>query len=278
MISRNFTPAWAGLVAFATSLAVPSDACSQLRPLDPMDFEVLGEPGWLMESGAGAFTEQRASLAGVSGDLLELGTTRIVWGLGRVAMELSATLLRVYEDQEVYTDPVGDARPSDGSARVDAGDLRVSTMVRLTGEGARVPVVLRFGTRLPTTDNRVGLGRDQTDFFSTLGTRGHWGPWRVGAEAGFGVNGTRDTGHEQIDPILFGMTASYDAGTVRPLLELTGQHDPRSDRDRRGNENIGELRLGARFGGRAWLSVLGVRGWTSTSPALGVVLRAGTRF
>jgi hypothetical protein len=153
----------------------------------------------------------------------------------------------------------------------------VSTLVQLSEEGA-TPLVLRFGTRLPSTNNEEGLGRDQTDFFSTLALQPTWGRWKIGAEFGVGINGTRDTVNEQIDPLLFGVTAIREGGSVRPMLEATGQHDPRSNRDRRGNENVGEVRVGARVGEASWLTVLLVRGWTSTSPDLGLVVRYGKRF
>lgn len=266
------------VLAVGAALLCGTPAAGQLRPLDPVDFEVIGDPSWTVEVGVGVFGGQRASLAGTSGDLLEMGTTRIAWGLGRVAVELSGTILRIFDDRTVYTEPVGDARPHDESLRVDAGDTRVTTIVRLSDDGASVPIVVRFGTRLPSTDNKVGLGRDQTDFYSTLAVRPVWGRWAVGAELGMGINGTRDTGNEQIDPILFGLTATWKEGGVRPVFEATGQHDPRSNRDRRGNENIGEIRLGVRSGIHRWLSVLLVRGWTSTSPDLGLVVRLGARF
>ena len=269
-------PPAALLVALLAATA--SGGSAQLRPLDPVDFHFLDEPGWTMETGAGGHVGQRATLAGTEGDLLELGNTRIVWSTGRMALELSGTLLRIFQDERSYEEPVGGARASDGSLRVDAGDARVTTLVRLSEEDA-TPVVLRLGTRLPSTNNEVGLDRDQTDFYSTLAILPQLGSWRVGAEFGVGINGTRDTGNEQIDPLLFSVSATRTVGWFRPLLEATGQHDPRSNRDRRGNENVGELRLGGRMGGaNAWLTILAVRGWTSTSPDLGVLVRVGRRF
>jgi hypothetical protein len=266
-----------GFAAMAVACWAAS-AGAQLRPLDPGDFDVLDHQSWRMETGAGVLGGQRASLAGTSGNLLEIGVTRIVWSLGRVALELSGTLLRVYEDEEVFTEPVGGARPSDGRRRIDAGDTRVSTLVRLSGPAASTPWYLRFGTRLPSTDNRVGLGRDQTDFFTTVAVRPEWGTWVVTGEFGLGINGTRDTGNEQIDPLLFAVTATRTMGNIRPLLEATGQHDPRSNRDRRGNENIGEVRLGFVAGADRGMSVLIVRGWTATSPDLGLLVRFRADF
>lgn len=286
----TLVPVAAAAFLAAGALALPPALHAQLRPLDPVDLSGLGRSGWTVVTGVGGLAGQKASLAGVNGDLLELANMRVAWSLDRVVLELSGTLLRIYDDRETYVDPVGDARPSDGTLRVDAGDLRVSTLVRLDGSDDDTPVALRFGTRLPTTDNRVGLGRDQTDFFATLAARDRWGAWWVAGELGMGINGTRDTGHEQIDPILFAVSAERSEGRWRPVLEATGQHDPRRNRDRRGNENIGEVRVGTRVslsgsradaaGGaeRPWLSVLFVRGWTSTSPDYGLLVRLGWRW
>ncbi len=84
--------------------------------------------------------------------------------------------------------------------------------------------------------------------------------------------------YPEIDPILFAASFVYEAGLVRPLLELTGQHDPRSGRDRRGNENLGEVRVGAVIGGALWIKVTAARGWTPFSPAVGLAVLFGTRF
>ena len=89
---------------------------------------------------------------------------------------------------------------------------------------------------------------------------------------------TRDPRHEQVDPILFAASFLYEAGLVSPLLELTGQHDPRSSRDRRGNENLGEVRVGALIGGDRWIKVMGARGWTPFSPEIGITVLFGARF
>ena len=256
--------------------AVPGEA--QLRPLDPMGWSTFERPGGTVVVGGGFYTGQRVSLAGVEGRLAEVAAFQATWAYERVAVRLAGTLLRLFVDQHVFAEPLEDTRPPDGSSRRDAGDIRVSTIIRLTGNDAKVGAALRFGTRLPTTDNREGLGRDQADFFATLGLRFHRGPLAVSIEGGAGVNGTRDPRHEQIDPILFAASFMYEGGLVSPLLELTGQHDPRSSRDRRGNENLGEVRVGALIGGDRWIKVTGARGWTPFSPEFGLTVLFGTRF
>ena len=169
-------------------------------------------------------------------------------------------------------------RPSDGRRRIDTGDYRVSTVVQLTRPGSKVAAALRFGVRLPTTDDAVGLGRDQTDFFSLLVGRVRRDRWQLSGELGIGVIGTRDPVNEQVDPVIFGLSSTYDLGSVEALLELTGHHDPRSGPEWRGIEDLGEARLGIRAGKQSWISVAVVRGWTIVSPDLGVMVQVGKRF
>jgi hypothetical protein len=269
---------FSGVLALLVFGCLPRPGAAQLRPLDPMGWPTFEQPGGTFVVGAGFYTGQRVSLAGVEGRLAELGAFQVTWAYERVAVRLGGTLFRLFDDQHVFAEPYGDARPPDGTTRRDAGDIRVSTIIRLTAEEARVGVAFRFGTRLPTTDNREGLGRDQADFFATLGVHFHEGPMAVSIEGGAGVNGTREVRHEQVDPILFAASFIYEGGLVRPLVELTGQHDPRSSRDRRGNENIGDVRVGALIGGDRWIKITGARGWTSFSPDFGLSVLFGTRF
>jgi len=263
---------WAGL------LVAPPGVVAQLRPLNPMGWSTFDRPGGVFLIGSAALTGQRISLAGAEGHLFEFGVFEATWSYERIAIRIGGTLFRTFDERSVYAEPVTDTRPPDGSSRSDAGDIEVSTLIWLTEPDATVAVGFRFGSRLPTTDNREGLGRDQADFFTTIGVRRRTGQWDLSVEGGAGINGTVDPEHEQIDPILFAGAVSYDAGRVDPFLEFTGQHDPRSDRDRRGNENLGEARLGVLIGTKRWLKVSLARGWTSTSPDLGITAQFGTRF
>ncbi|HEX2188512.1 MAG TPA: hypothetical protein VHG51_06410, partial [Longimicrobiaceae bacterium] len=172
--------------------------------------------------------------------------------------------------------PYGEARPDDDGRRHDSGDYRVATVVRLTPEDAPALAVLRFGTRLPTTDNGVGLDRDALDFFALLGGRVRRGALAVGAEAGVGINGTRDPVFEQRDVLVYAVTAEYAASpALVPTLSAVGNVPGLPERDVRGNEDLGEVRLGVRAGERRWLRVELVRGFTEFSPSAGVIVSAG---
>lgn len=268
----------AGLLAVAVTAVSATSAPAQLRPLEPLDWSTLGVEETSLVLGGAFFTGQRASLAGTEGRLLELGSFRATWSLGRVALQFAGTARRVFDERTAFAEPLDDVIPAERNRRSDVGDYRVSTVVQLFERSPGDALALRFGVRLPTTDNVKGLDRDRTDFYSLLAGRVVRGPLAVGGEIGLGIYGTREPEYEQVDPILFALAAVYGQGRVRGLLELAGQHDTRAGRDRRGTEDLGEARLGVRVGFRRWVSVAAVRGWTPSSPDFGVIVRFGTNF
>lgn len=259
------------------ALALPGSAAAQLRPLDPLDWRLVGREGRQVAMGGGMYSGQRASLAGTTGRLVEVGTIQATWGLGRVALDFAGTALWLFDARSTFADPAFEVVPAKGS-RHDVGDFRVSTIVRLSEPDPRRALALRFGVRLPTTDNMQGLDRDETDFFALLAGRTAGRGVELGAELGLGVYGTRDAHNEQVDPLLFGLSARWDLGPGQAVVELAGQHDPRAGPDQRGNEDLGEARVGMRVGKDRWLAVALVRGWTPYSPDLGATVKLGTRF
>jgi hypothetical protein len=225
--------------------------------------------------GAGVLHRQRASLAGTEGRLLELGAFQALWRTGRVALEGSGTALRVFHDRRVFAPPYPGTRPPDGEPRRDAGDVRVSTTVRLTPAGHDALAVVRFGSRLPTTDNRAGLERDQTDFFALVGGRVRHGALRIAAETGVGIFGTRDPDFEQSDVLLFALEVEQGLPGVTAALGVLGHLDGLPGWTVRGSEELAELRLRLRTRGRWWGQAQLVRGLTPFSPAHGLILGGG---
>lgn len=264
------------LRAAALLAAVPVAASAQLRPLEPFEWRMFdGERTVSAQVGGGWLPDQRASLAGTEGTLVEAGNFRAFWRTGRVVLEAGGTVRRLYDEERRFAPAEPDVRPADDGERRDAGDYRVLTAVRLTGEGAPVAAVLRFGARLPTTDNTVGLDRDATDFFATVGGRAARGRMALQAEAGVGIFGTRQTAFEQDDLLIYALRAEYDGGVIDPMLTVVGQQVGSGHREIRGNESLGEVRLGARAGGRRWLLAEVVAGYTDFSPGVGVLVSAG---
>ncbi len=261
------------LVALASA---PSPSSAQLRPLDAFDWRVLeGEGTVLVEAGGGWLGDQRASLAGTEGALWEAGNVRAFWRTGRVVVEAGGTVRRIFREHGRFAPAEPFVTAADDGKRADAGDYRIATAIRLTNDGAPVAALLRFGTRLPTTDNRVGLDRDATDFFATIGGRARRGRVAMQAEAGVGIFGTRDPDFEQDDLLVYAAKAEYDAGGIVPSLSVVGQQVGAGHHEIRGNESLGEVRAGLRAGRRRFVRAEVVRGYTAFSPGWGVLVSAG---
>ena len=259
-----------------TALSLPTAAAAQLRPLEPLPQSVFEQgSGLSVRTGLGFYQGQRASLAGTEGRLLEVGDFQATWRSGRFAIEIGGTVLRLFDDDSMFATPYGGARPEAGPSRRDAGDYRIATAVHLTPLDRDAGLVLRFGTRLPTTDNEVGLERDRTDFFALVGGHLRRGGFRAAAETGVSINGTRDTRLEQADVMAYSLSTAYQHGWLTPSLALVGQKDYFSGWSMRGNEELAELRAGVRAGRRYWVQAEWVHGLAEFSPRSGLRLGAG---
>jgi len=269
----------ARLSAAVVLLLLPAAARAQLRPLDPFEWRMF-EAGRTVSAqvGGGWLPDQRASLAGTEGTLVEAGNWRAFWRTGRVVIEAGGTVQRFFDEESRFAPGEPEVVEDEDGARRDAGDYRILTAVRLTGERAPVAAALRFGARLPTTDNTVGLDRDATDFFATLGGRTARGRLAVQAEAGVGIFGTRQNEFEQDDLLIYALRAEYDAGPIVPMLTVVGQQVGSGHGEIRGNESLGEARLGVRAGGRRWVTAEAVAGYTDFSPGVGVLLAVGMHW
>ena len=269
---------WASFALAYFLIALPVGAEGQMRPLDPLDWEALDSgQKFSVRLGGEMYTGKRASLAGTEGRLYEAGAYRAIFTLDRVTIEISGTVVRMFDDRRRIEEPLPGTAGFQEELRVDAGDQRVATVIRLTdGEGSWDAAV-RFGARLPTTDDEVGLERDQTDFFATVSARYRRGPFRLSGDAGYWIHGTRDLENEQIDPVLLAASLAYDLRWIRPELQFVAQLDTRPTADRRGVEEMAEIRLGLRRGEARWVRLGLVHGWTAVSPDFGVTLEFGLR-
>ncbi len=272
---------WSGLpfmarIVFLWFVLLPHSAAAQLRPLEPVTWRAHTHEASVQAGiGLGVFGEQRASLAGTRGTLLELGNWFVTYRSGRFALEFAGTAVRSFDDDDVLAPSFHLTDPPDGEARVDAGDVRIGTLLRVAGDGTGPTVLLRFGTRLPTPSDEPGLDRDRTDFFGTAAARA---PLRTGVhvfgEAGVGIHSTVDETYPQSDVLIYnaGVDIGSDAAGLR--FQVLG-HDDLHRRVVRGNEDLAELRLGAWIGDRRRIEAHVVRGLAEFSPGWGVLVTAG---
>jgi hypothetical protein len=258
----------------AVVMSRPADA--QLRPLEPMQSRLFTEQASIAaEIGASRLLDQRASLAGETGNLWEVGTFSAAWQTGRVILEAAGTAQRFFRETSKFETPYPDVEAADDRRRHDSGDYSLSTTVRLTPVAFPVVGTVRFGTRLPTTDNTTGLERDAIDFFATVGVISGKGPLFVTGEAGLGIHTTRETKFEQDDLMLYAVRAEYSIGGISPSIAMIGQVHGTGHAAIRGVENLGEMRAGIRAGRRYWVRAEYVKGYETFSPSEGFILTAG---
>ncbi len=274
MPGRRFIP----ILSIGIGLAiVPADLAGQIRPLTPLDpCTALCGRRLVVEVGGSVLAGQRASLAGTEGRLVELGQLLVLWRLDRVAFEAAGTLWRRLEERRRFADPIGGVAET-GGPRSDVGDFRLGTIVTLVRSDA-AGAVLRFGTRLPTTDDGVGLERDRTDFFALVGGEYRRGALAAAAESGLGIHGTRGSSFDQVDVWLYSATLEYQQGALVPGITLVGQADGMRGPQVRGNEDLREVRAGVRIGRRRWARVMVALGLADFSPRVGLAISAGAAF
>lgn len=264
------------LVGALPCVIAASSAGAQLRPLDPAEWGLFSERATLRaELGASRLIDQRASLAGEAGNLVEAGIFSIGWRSGRIVLEAAGTAQRFFRETSTFDEPYPDVRPAQNGKRHDSGDYRLSTTVRLTPDDWALTGAVRFGTRLPTTDNTTGLERDAVDFFSTVGAMRSVGRIEASAEAGLGIHTTREQQFEQDDLFLYSGRLEYGLGLLAASAAVTGQKHGKDHSEIRGVEDLGELRLGLRAGHRRWFRIEYVNGYEKFSPSYGFIVTAG---
>ncbi|MGQ0766314.1 MAG: hypothetical protein ACT4OZ_11670 [Gemmatimonadota bacterium] len=256
------------LLILSTSVALPLEGGAQLRPVESFDWRAFGTSvDFIAVSGISVLGGQRIALAGERGRLMELGRFHALVRFDRVVIEAFGTAVRRFS-------------PDSGGSRVrqDAGQMHLATTVRLTPETDARALALRFGVGIPTTDNRIGLDRDETDFFATVLGRLAGSPGALHAVLGVGIFGARDQSREQNDVWLWSIQIEPKAWIrprIVPTVELTGHTSTPGNLRIAGNEDLAELRAGIRIGGGRWLEVQAVRGLADYSPSAGIRLAAG---
>jgi len=248
---------------------------AQLRPLEPIPWDVFQKNAVIAaDLSWSTLLDQRASLAGTSGTLTELGNFSLSVRTGRVALQGTGTAERVFRDRSRFAEPYSGVEVPTNNRRHDAGDYAISTSIRVTPDEYPLTGVLRFGTRLPTTTDNPGLDRNATDFFATLGASGERAAFFARAEGGLSVNGTRAPVQQQT-LFVYGVHAGARAGMWSPRITFLGQLHERGQVPIRGLESLGEARLGLRYSRQVWLQVEAVKGYETFSPSRGIVISAG---
>ncbi|MBN1569087.1 MAG: transporter [Acidobacteria bacterium] len=243
----------------------------QQRPLKTDDAEIL-ETG-RVRAGAGVefLQGQRFSLSGLEGNLTRLGVASIHVGVGEYAeFQISGVaqdLLSVTSRTEPVIPPT-----FSGDATGDFGDLILGTKIKLAGEkGKRPAIAFKFAVELPNAKHDSGLGTNETEFYSSLLFKKHFGRTQILADLGFAILGSPVLQGRQADPFTYGVAAIVPLHrSINLFAEISGRQGPSG---RIGNENKSQTRAGIQFQtGRIRWDVGGVAGLQHYDAKSGIII------
>jgi len=249
-----------------------------MRPLGPVFWEGFDLPRGEASGGVAIYSDQPATRAGVKGRLVEWGDLHATVRVGKVLFEAEGSVRRVLTEQVPFGRAEPDVQRAVAGRRSDTGDFRFLTTVMITDPPGSTDIAFRFGARLPTTDEVVGLERDQTDLFFTFAARWRGESFTAFAESGLGIFGTAQSAPDQTDPILYMLGVSVPRTHINTQVEWVGHYDPRAPGPPPGNDHLSELRVRLRTQGTLWVEAMGLTGLAEHSPGYGLVLRLGRRF
>ncbi len=258
-------------------LVIPWTAHGQQYPLRTDDAEILKTGRVRAEFGVEFLQRQRYSLSGLQGNLMRLGVSSIQVGVGDYAeFQISG----VVQDVLSITDRRKPEIPPtlSGNSTSDFGDLILGTKLKLVGEHGRRPAMaFKFAVELPNAKHDSGLGTDQTEFYSSLLFKKHFGRLQILADLGFAILGSPVLQGRQTDPFTYGVAAILPVHRrVNLVAEINGRQGPSG---RVGNENKSQVRAGIQVwtGGIRW-DLAGVAGRMQFDPKSGIAVGATYEF
>jgi hypothetical protein len=256
---------------------VPLAALGQQRPMRTDDAEILKTGRIRTDVGVEFLQGQRFSLSGLEGDLTRVGVAAIHVGVGDYAEFQISGVAHDFFSVSSRTTPVIPPKFT-GNSSSDFGDLVLGTKIKLAAEKKRQPAIaFKFAVELPNAKHDSGLGTDQTEFYSSILLKKHFGRSQVLADIGFAILGSPVLLGRQTDPLTYGV------GVITPVYrkinlvaEISGRQGPP---DRVGNENKSQARLGVQFwtGAIRW-DLAGVAGLMHYDPKSGVIVGISYEF
>jgi hypothetical protein len=258
-------------------LVCPLAAYGQQRPLKTDDAEILGTGRIRAEVGIEFLQGQRYSLSGLRGDLIRLGVVAIHVGAGEFAEFQISGVMQDSLSISGRTAPVV-APEFSGDSTSDYGNLVLGTKLKLAGEkGMRPAIAFKFAVELPNANQGSGLGNDETEFYSSLLFKKHFGRTQILADLGFAILGSPVIPGRQTDPLTYGVAVILPVHRSANLVaEISGRQGPAH---RVGNENKSQVRAGLQFrtGAIRW-DAGGVAGLMRYDSKSGVIFGATYEF
>jgi hypothetical protein len=258
-------------------LLVAHPALAQQRPLVTEDPETVGSGLILVEGG---FDVQRGifyPLSGLEGNLLRVPVLGVSLGLSSIAeLQIDGGFYNRLTVTSREPAPLSGLLDFSGDETTDVEDIVIGTKIRLLAEGGSHPAIgMRLATRLPNAGNESGLGRDTTDFFTSILVGKTVESIRAVGNLGFGILSDPTQGDRQGDVLTYGFSlARAVAEGLEIVGDINGSFAPTEDEDTPpGSESRAAIRIGGRLT-RGTVRVDGgfIIGMTPRDPSFGATL------
>jgi hypothetical protein len=255
---------------------------AQQRPLITEDVDIIPPGSMRIEAGIDFYQNAKFPLSGLTGDLTRVGVIGVNIGLSpNVEVQVDGVAQNFLSiNSMTVPSPIQLALPPGTNSTNDTGDFTLSTKIKFRNETRRGPSLgFRFGVQLPNSNQKRGIGSNQTNAFGMIlagkkfGSQFDGGQRRVNlfGNLGIAILGTTDP-YIQNDVMLYGLGGIVRLNKqINFAGEINGRANTRRNGAPLGTESISEARLGVQVKASGLrFDFAGIAGLTDFSPRSGV--------
>ncbi len=204
-------------------------------------------------------------LSGLSGDLTSVGVVDVRLGVGKIVeVQLQGAVQNFLDVKKRGASFVPVLELTGPQSTHDTGDFSIATKIRIFGEQERRPsLAMRFGFKMPNSNQARGIGSNTTDVFAMLILQKHFGKLNLFGNAGVAILQSPNAKFSQNDVLLYGGAFMYPLHRrLNAVGEVAGRYSAREiNADLIGTGNRSQARLGLQIfaGGFQW-DVAGIAG------------------
>ncbi|REJ78997.1 MAG: hypothetical protein DWQ47_06015 [Acidobacteria bacterium] len=238
------------LTAFAQT------AVSQQRPLLTEDIDITPPGSISVSAGSDFIQNAKFPLSGLTGDLTRVGEIRVRTGYAsNVEVQISGVIqdfLAINSRQKEPAIPL----TVTGNSTNDFGDITTSVKIKLRNESDNVPALgFKFGYKMPNTNEKKGIGTNQTDIFTTFIAQKTFGKTpggrpklKVFGNLGLAILTAPLEDFSQNDVMLYGLAGVYAVNDrINLVSEVNGRISTQSGAAPLGTESQGQFRVGTQI-------------------------------
>ncbi len=267
-------------LAILVVLLSSAAAFGQQRPLITDDIDITPPGTFSIAAGSDFFQNAKFPLSGLKGDLTRVGEIRIVTGYAsNVEVQIEGVLQNFLAiDSQSAAPPI--PLDIDGNSTNDFGDIITSVKIKLRNETKNLPGLgFKFGFKLPNTNEKRGIGTNQTDIFTKLIVQKSFGKTASGStrlkvfgNVGIAILTAPLEQFSQNDVLLYGLAGVYTVNDRINLVgEVNGRVSTQGGEAPLGTETQGQVRFGTQIKASGLrFDTAAIFGITKFSPRTGI--------